>query len=171
MAVVGASAAGYTRAWRLVRVSGSPAPLFAFPPALPERAQTLSLAPDLSHHSPEQIFAVVVARSWYLEQKGFWSCACWDVDYAWNSLDACMSVCNRILLWFSRRELGVCMLRVMFQVYFPALWLREQLVQAVFFFLPLVRATIQPRWPSSPLHSVPFLLSPDTFSLRPRIRL
>lgn len=49
-----------------------PCASFSFPPALPESAQTLSLAPDLSHPSPEQIFAVVT-RSWYLEQEGFWS--------------------------------------------------------------------------------------------------
>lgn len=105
-----------------------PCSSLAVPPAVPERAQTLSLAPDLSHHGPEQVSAVV-ARSWWLEQAGFWSCARWDVDYAWNSLDSWMSVCSRSPLCFPRREIDLCMLGVVLYVYFPALRLREQLVQ------------------------------------------
>lgn len=105
----------------------------------------------------------MVARSWRLEQAGFWSCACWDVDYAWNSLDSWMSVCNRSPPYFPRRELDLCMLGVVFYVYFPALRLREQLVQTPFFLLPLCKVALL-----STLRFFPFSLSADIFSLYAR---
>lgn len=74
-----------------------------------------------------------------------------------------MSVCNHSLLWLPRREFDLCVLGVVFYVYFLALRLREQLAQIPFPVLPLVTATIQG---GPPLHSAPFpfSLSPDTFS-------